>query len=127
MRMRVAWQTDRLEACAQFYGELLGLTVLVRFEDHAGYDGVVFGLPGSAAQLELTAHRAGSPASSSGADDLLVLYLDDRAAADALAVRCRAAGVQQVEPENPYWDGRAVVLLDPDRRRVVLDWGLAED
>jgi catechol 2,3-dioxygenase-like lactoylglutathione lyase family enzyme len=127
LRVRVAWQTDRLQECARFYGEALGLVELVRFDGHAGYDGVVFGLPGSAAQLELTMHRDGSPAAASSPDDLLVLYLDSRAAADAALARCLAAGVERVEPENPYWDGRAVVVLDPDGRRVVLDWGLAED
>ncbi len=127
LRMRIAWQTDRLEECASFYGEALGLVQLARFHDHAGYDGVVFGVPGSEAQLELTAHRSGSAASPSASDDLLVLYLGGRAAAEAALVRCLAAGAAQEEPENPYWDGRAVVVRDPDGRRVVLDWGLAED
>lgn len=127
LRMRVAWQTERLEECARFYGEALGLTRLARFDDHAGYDGVIFGVPGSEAQLELTAHRSGSPASPSAADDLLVLYLGSRTAAAEALARCLAAGAAQEEPENPYWDGRAVVVRDPDGRRVVLDWGLAED
>ena len=127
LRMRVAWQTDRLAACDRFYAEALGLPVLARFDEHAGYDGLVLGLPGSEAQLELTAHRDGSPASPSAPDDLLVLYLVDRAVALAARDRCLAAGGVAVEPDNPYWDGRAVLVCDPDGRRVVLDWGLAED
>ena len=127
LRVRLAWQTDRLEECARFYGETLGLVELARFEGHAGYDGVVFGLPGSQAQLELTTHRLGSPASPSADDDLLVLYLADREAATEALARCLAAGAEQVEPDNPWWDGRAVVVRDPDGRCVVLDWGLAED
>jgi catechol 2,3-dioxygenase-like lactoylglutathione lyase family enzyme len=127
VRSRTAWQTDRLDECVRFYHELVGLPVLGRFQDHAGYDGVILGLPDSRAQLELTAHRLGSPASPSAPDDLLVLYLDGRAAVEAIVVRCVDAGVRVVDPENPYWDGRALVLADPDGRRLVLDWGLAED
>lgn len=124
--MRVAWQTDRLAECARFYGELLGLVTLGRFDDHAGYDGILFGLPGSDVQLELTSHRAGSPAAPSAGDDLLVLYLEAQEAATAVARRCAEAGVDPVAPENPYWDGRAIVVPDPDGRLVVLDWGLGE-
>ncbi len=122
---RTAWQTDRLEACVRFYHELVGLPVLGRFDDHAGYDGVILGLPDSRAQLELTTHRLGSPASPSAPDDLLVLYLDDRAVVQEIARRYVEAGGDVVDPENPYWDGRALVLADPDGRRLVLDWGLA--
>lgn len=125
--MRVAWQTDRLAECARFYGDLLGLVTLGRFDDHAGYDGILFGLPGSDVQLELTSHRAGSPAAPSAGDDLLVLYLETQEAATAIARRCAEAGVDLVAPENPYWDGRAIVVPDPDGRLVVLDWGLGED
>ena len=35
-------------------------------------------------------------------------------------------GYPDVEPENPYWDGRSITLADPDGWRVVLDWGFAE-
>ncbi len=126
VRSRTAWQTERLEQCVRFYHELVGLPLLARFEDHAGYDGVILGLPDSRAQLELTTHRLGSPASPSAPDDLLVLYLDDRGAAEAIALRCRDAGVEEVPPDNPYWDGRAALLRDPDGRTLVLDWGLAD-
>lgn len=127
LRVRVAFQTDRLDACAAFYRDLLGLPVLGRFDDHAGYDGLIFGLPGGEAQLELTAHRSGSPASKPAPDDLLVLYLAARAAVEAIVGRCLAAGVESVSPDNPYWDGRALVVPDPDGRLVVLDWGLEDD
>lgn len=127
LRVRVAFQTDRLDECAAFYRDLVGLPVLGRFDDHAGYDGVIFGLPGSDPQLELTKHRSGSPASKPAPDDLLVLYLATHAAAEAIVRRCMAAGVEPVSPENPYWEGRALVVPDPDGRLVVLDWGLADD
>ena len=44
-QVRVARPTDRLAAVEKFYSTDLGLPVLYRFENHAGYDGVMLGLP----------------------------------------------------------------------------------
>jgi catechol 2,3-dioxygenase-like lactoylglutathione lyase family enzyme len=127
LRVRWARPTDRLEECVAFYRDGLGLRELGRFEGHAGYDGVLLGLPGSDYHLELTSHADGSPGPAPTTDNLLVLYLDSREAAEALAARLASRGHPAVEPENPYWDGRSVTVADPDGWRVVLDWGLAED
>ena len=45
-QVRVARPTDRLAEVEEFYAQVLGLPVLYRFENHAGYDGVMLGLPG---------------------------------------------------------------------------------
>ena len=127
LRVRWARPTDRLEACVAFYGDGIGLEELGRFEGHAGYDGVLLGLPDSDYHLELTSHVDGSPCPAPTADNLLVLYLDSRAAAESLAARLAERGHPAVEPENPYWDGRSITVADPDCWRVVLDWGLDAD
>ena len=54
--VRFARPTAHFDECRTFYGEHLGLPVLASWRGHDGYDGVVFGLPGSAVQLELTQH-----------------------------------------------------------------------
>jgi catechol 2,3-dioxygenase-like lactoylglutathione lyase family enzyme len=118
--VRVARPTDRLEDCVRFYRDSLGLVELGGFHDHAGYDGVMLGLPDSSVHLELTAHVDGSPCPAPSADNLLVLYLPDRNAVDAVAARLAAAGHPAVEPENPYWRGRSITVEDPDGWRVVL-------
>lgn len=116
--VRVARQTDRLEACVAFYRDDLSLPVIAHFEDHSGYTGVMLGLPGSAAHLELMQHAAGSPASASAPDDLLVLYLADGAAVESLLARLDRPAVAL---ENPYWSSEgAVGVADPDGRTVVL-------
>jgi len=125
--VRVARQTDRLEECERFYADLLGLPVLARFAAHAGYEGVVLGLPGVAAELELTRHAAGSAASPGAPDDLVVLALDRKEAVDALAERLAAAGIEPVAPVNPWWADRALVVPDPDGRLVVLAWDVFDD
>jgi YycE-like N-terminal domain len=74
-QVRVARPTDRLEAVECFYREGLGLVELERFEDHRGYSGVMFGLPGKDHHLEFTTHVGGSPGVAPSRDNLLVLYL----------------------------------------------------
>jgi catechol 2,3-dioxygenase-like lactoylglutathione lyase family enzyme len=127
LRVRWARPTDRLEEVVAFYTDGLGLQELGRFEGHAGYDGVLVGLPGSDYHLEFTHHADGSPGPAPTTDNLLVLYLESKREAELAAARLDALGHPAVEPENPYWDGRSIAIADPDGWRVVLDWGLAED
>lgn len=95
-------------------------SVIGSFHGHAGYDGVMLGLPGAAYHLEFTHHEQGSPCPAPSADNLLVLYLTDPAALAALVGRLEAIGHRPGPPENPYWNGRGVNIEDPDGWRVVL-------
>lgn len=119
-RVRWARPTDRLQDCVSFYRDALGLVELGGFADHDGYTGVFLGLPDESVHLELTTHVDGSPCPAPTRDNLLVLYLSDRAAVDSVVARLAAAGHPEVEPENPYWRGRSVTVEDPDGWRVVL-------
>ncbi|SHE47435.1 VOC family protein [Streptoalloteichus hindustanus] len=121
VQVRVARPTDRLDEVVHFYRDGLGLPELFRFEEHAGYSGVMLGLPGAAYHLEFTSHVDGSPCPAPTADNLLVLYFAGPADRDAVAERLAALGHGPVEPENPYWATRgAVTVEDPDGWRVVL-------
>lgn len=126
IRVRIARPTDRLTEVVEFYREGVGLVELGRFEGHSGYDGVMLGLPGSDYQLEFTSHEDGSHCPAPSVDNLLVLYVESEQAAEIVAGRLADLGYPDVEPENPYWDGRSITIADPDGWRLVLDWGLAE-
>ncbi|MCY7302907.1 MAG: VOC family protein [Thermoleophilia bacterium] len=126
IRVRIARPTDRLAEVVEFYKNGVGLVELGRFDGHSGYDGVMLGLPGSDYHLEFTSHEDGSPCPAPSVDNLLVLYLESEQAAEIVAGRLSDLGYRDVEPENPYWDGRSITIADPDGWRVVLDWGLAE-
>ena len=118
--VRVARQTDHLDDVVAFYRDVVGLPVIGRFEDHDGYDGVMLGMPGEAVHLEFTTHAAGSPGQPGGADDLLVMYVDADTI-DGITERARAVGSPVEAAENPYWSREGAVLLrDPDGRRVVI-------
>lgn len=117
--VRFARPTDRFEEVLRFYEEGLGLARIDSFADHAGYSGVMLGLPGEDVHLEVTTHADGSPGPAPTRDNLLVLYLRDRGVITAIEDRMRALGHEPVEPENPYWLGD-LTFEDPDGWRVVL-------
>jgi catechol 2,3-dioxygenase-like lactoylglutathione lyase family enzyme len=120
-QVRIARPTDRLDEVTRFYRDVLGLTELYRFAGHAGYDGVMLGLPGTEYHLEFTQHADGSPGQAPTADNLVVFYFDSPAEVAAVADRLHAAGYPAVESENPYWtQAGAVTVEDPDGWRVVL-------
>lgn len=119
--VRIARPTDQLDEVVRFYCEGLGLPELDRFAGHAGYRGVLLGLPGMRYHLEFTQHDHGSPGPAPSHDNLLVLYFDDRAQMEQVATRLATLGHLPVEAENPYWtENGAVTVEDPDHWRIVL-------
>lgn len=120
VQCRIARPTDQLEEVISFYEEGLGLERIGGFTDHAGYDGVMFGLPGRAYHLEFTRHDEGSPCPAPTKDNLLVFYIPDQEAILKLKERLHKMGYPEVEPENPYWREKGVTIEDPDGWRVVL-------
>jgi catechol 2,3-dioxygenase-like lactoylglutathione lyase family enzyme len=116
MQLRIARHTERLDDVVSFYRDGLGLTEIGGFRDHDGYDGVFLGVAGTGAHLELTAGGArGAPAPHP--ESLLVLYLGDDSAVQAVVAQL---GVDPIEPVNPYWAVHGVTVEDPDGFRVVL-------
>ncbi|NGN44538.1 VOC family protein [Mesorhizobium sp. CGMCC 1.15528] len=119
-QVRIARPTDKLKDVITFYRDGLGLPELARFEGHAGYDGIMLGLPGKAVHLEFTNHADGCPCPAPGLDNLLVLYITETDAYDSLNRRMQQMGHAPVEPENPYWLERSFTYQDPDGWRVVI-------
>lgn len=119
LRTRVARPTDQLAAVVAFYRDAVGMTELGGFEGHDGYDGVMLGWPESDLHLEFTSHVDGSPCPAPTADNLLVFYVQNRAAVDAFVERLREHGHMPVPSENPYWDKCSRTFEDPDGWRVV--------
>jgi len=115
-QVRIARHTERLEEVVAFYRDGIGLSEVGRFHDHDGYDGVFLALPGVGAHLEFTA-GGGHAAPAPHPESLLVLYLGDQAAVEAVAARL---GIDPVPPANPYWAEHALTFEDPDGFRVVL-------
>lgn len=120
VRVRVARPTDRLEEIIAFYRDGIGLSIIDTFQDHAGYSGVMLGLPGISYHLEFTHHEAGSDCPAPSKDNLLVFYLSERREMNRVVEKLHALGYPSVAPENPYWSAdRSVTIADPDGWRVV--------
>jgi catechol 2,3-dioxygenase-like lactoylglutathione lyase family enzyme len=118
--MRVARPVTRLERSAAMYRDGLGLAEIGRFQDHAGFDGIMLGAPGLDYHLELTHCRSLPLAPSPTPEDLLVFYLPDREAWQADCASLLSAGFAEVAPYNPYWGVRGRTFEDPDGYRIVL-------
>jgi catechol 2,3-dioxygenase-like lactoylglutathione lyase family enzyme len=116
VQLRIARHTERLDELVAFYRDGLGLVEIGGFRDHDGYDGVFLAVPGTGAHLELTT-GGGHGAPEPHPESLLVLYLGDEAAVEAVAARL---GAEPVTPANPYWARNARVFADPDGFQVVL-------
>lgn len=126
--LRIARPTDDIDALLPFYRDGLGLAVLAHFEDHAGFDGVMFGQPGAPYHFEFTRQRGHVVGRAPTRDHLVVFYLPERAAWEAAVARMRGTGFEPVPSWNPYWDVSGVTFEDADGYRVVLqnaDWDVA--
>lgn len=120
VQFRIARPTDQLKKVVEFYRDGVGLKVVGSFEKHDGYDGVMLGLPEVGYHLEFTQHEHGSPCPAPTQDNLLVFYIPDTAARDAIVNRLNDMGYPEVKPENPYWERAGVTIEDPDGWRIVL-------
>ena len=117
--VRVARHTNQFEAIITFYRDIIGLPEIDRFGGHGGYDGIMLGLPDQGYHLEFTTHPDGPPAAPPSRDNLLVFYIDDQKAIDAMVARLAEHGYTPVQPENNYWAKGGVTFEDPDGWGVV--------
>ena len=117
---RVARPANDFDAIQRFYCAGLGFEVIARFEDHAGFDGIMLGHAGLPYHLEFTkSHHHTAPRSPS-ADNLLVFYIPDAAEWETATARMTANGFAPVPSFNPYWDQHGKSFEDADGYRVVL-------
>ena len=118
--LRVARPVSDLPRAADMYRRGLGLRIVVSFEDHEGFDGVMLGLTGSGYHFEFTRHRTHPVAPAPTAEDLVVFYVPVESEWQVACARMLAAGFTPVASFNPYWDARGRTYEDPDGYRVVL-------
>jgi hypothetical protein len=118
--LRVARPTDNLMAIAEMYAKGLGFTVLARFEDHGGFDGVILGHPRHSYHMEFTSRRGHKVGKAPTFDHLLVFYVPDGAEWEASCAQMTSARFRAVPSYNPYWDLRGRTFEDIDGYRVVL-------
>jgi catechol 2,3-dioxygenase-like lactoylglutathione lyase family enzyme len=118
--LRVARPSDNLDDVVRFYRDGLGLSVLFRFEDHDGFDGVMLGREGAPYHFEFTRAHGHIAGRAPTQDNLLVFYLPELAEWQAAVEQMAKAGFEPVAAFNPYWDRAGLTFEDPDGYRIVL-------
>jgi catechol 2,3-dioxygenase-like lactoylglutathione lyase family enzyme len=125
--IRLARPTNDLSRIRRFYENTVGFRVLWDFNDHDGFDGVVFGCREEQWQLELvSAPQQITPRPT--VEDALVLYSTDANGLAEVVDRLRAEDTVEVSPDdtdlNPYWPRNgALTFVDPDGYRLILSPG----
>lgn len=120
IQFRIARPTNNLTEIAKFYQQGLGLEILGTFEDHLGYDGIMFGMPDKKYHLEFTQHKDKAPLPKPTKENLIVFYFDTPEEYKIANERLQKMGIRPVEPENPYCKGKSETYEDPDNWRVIL-------
>ena len=98
----------------------LGLSVLGRFVDHDGFDGIMLGIAGADHHFEFTHCRSHPVHPAPTVEDLVVFYLPAHAEWQAACARMLEAGFKAVASFNPYWDVSGRTFEDHDGYRIVL-------
>jgi catechol 2,3-dioxygenase-like lactoylglutathione lyase family enzyme len=117
--LRVARPSEDLEALIPFYRDGLGLNVLFRFENHEGFDGIMFGSEDAPYHFEFT-RANGHAVGRAPAQDHAGLLSADAEKWQVAIDRMRSAGFAPVPAFSPYWHRCGRTFEDPDRYRIVL-------
>ncbi len=119
MKFRYARHSDQIGPLIDFYTKILGLQLLGRFEDHAGYSGVFLGHDGADWHIEFT-ESAEKAQHRPDPDDLIVFYPENGEELEAVKKRAMAFGAAFRQSKNPYWREKGFEICDPDGYGVVV-------
>ena len=120
-QLRIARPVSALERSVAMYRKGLGLMEIGRFENHAGFDGVMLGRPDLHYHFEFTYCRAHPVVPTPTPEDLLVFYLPDANRWRQACASMLEAGFVEVSSFNPYWQQRGRTFEDYDHYRIVLE------
>lgn len=119
-KLRVARPTDDIDILIPFYRDGLGLDLISRFENHDGFDGIMFGREGAPYHFEFTRAHGHPCGRAPTRDNLLIFYLPDPEEWEVAIARMVSAGFVPVPAFNPYWDRCGRTFEDPDGYRIVI-------
>lgn len=126
-KLRIARPVTDLVTVERMYCGAFELSVLYRFNDHDGFEGIMLGAPGGEYHFEFTRCVAHPVKPATTAEDLIVFYLPKKTEWDLACERALAHGFKRVDSFNPYWEVRGMTFEDSEGYRVVLqnmDWDL---
>jgi len=118
--LRIARPVSDLLHSRDMYCQGLGLNVIGEFNHHDGFSGYMLGRTDLSWHLEFTQCHYHPVTPSPSKEDLLVLYIPEKAEWDTVYRKIVAAGFRRAESFNPYWDSSGATFEDNDGYRVVL-------
>lgn len=118
--LRIARPVRDLEKSCEMYCRGLGLNKVGAFADHAGFSGCMLGRSDLPWHLEFTLCHAHPVLPAPSLEDLLVLYIPEKAEWQSACRQMNDAGFVSVAAFNPYWDNQGQTFQDEDGYRVVL-------
>jgi catechol 2,3-dioxygenase-like lactoylglutathione lyase family enzyme len=118
-QLRIARPVSSVARSAALYHEGLGFIEIGRFEDHAGFDGIMLGRPGLNYHFEFTYCRHHPVRPVSTPEDLLVFYVPGNREWSEACTAVLRAGFAEVQPFNPFWRFNGRTFEDPDGYRFV--------
>jgi hypothetical protein len=119
-KIRIARPVTNLSVTERMYCGAFELSVLSRFNDHEGFDGIMLGTPGQSYHFEFTVCHAHPVQPTSTEEDLIVFYLPATTEWEATCDRALQYGFNRVPSLNPYWDVQGQTFQDTDRYSIVL-------
>lgn len=118
--IRVARPTNDLGQIQRFYGDGLGLDLLASFQNHSGFDGMIFGRRGLPYHFEFTCEQGRPVAGAPSLENIIVFYLPHASQWQASVDRMAMHSFLSVPSHNPYWDNGGRTFEDFEGYRVVL-------
>jgi catechol 2,3-dioxygenase-like lactoylglutathione lyase family enzyme len=119
--LRIARPVGDIERSARMYVRGLELREIGRFENQAGFDGIMLGHPHLPLHFEFTHCHDRRIVPTPTREDLLVVYLPDGAEWNEACLRMLEAGFVATTAFNPYWNRRGRTFVDCDGYQVVLE------
>jgi len=126
IQIRIARPVSCLKRSAAMYADALGFVEIGRFEDHAGFDGIMLGKPGANYHFEFTYCRHHPVVPTPTPEDLVVFYVPAEDEWLRVCDLVLKVGFVEAASFNPYWQVGGRTFEDPDGYRVVIQrasWG----
>ena len=118
--LRIARPVSNIQKSCDMYCIGLNISIMGKFEDHAGFDGVILGASGVDYHFEFTYCRTHPVLPMPTSEDVSVFYIPVKTEWEAVCNRMLKAGFEIVDSFNPYWEVNGRTFQDHDGYRIVL-------
>lgn len=117
---RIARPTNNMKEAVKFFKDGLGFEIISSFENHEGFNGIMFGHKEMNYHIEITEQIGHTVKIIPTKDDLMIFYIKDKSDWQNYKNKLEELGFKTVKSLNPYWDIKGITFEDFDGYRIVL-------